>query len=66
MNIGDSRAILFSTEIIREDIKNLSIDHKPELKSEKERIKNYGGYVDKCKYEEGEKDHLFRVWRIQK
>ena len=33
-NVGDSRAILLS-EIIREDIISLSIDHKPESKNEK-------------------------------
>ena len=32
MNIGDSRAIISMSEILRDDIKNLSIDHKPNLK----------------------------------
>ena len=41
-NVGDSRAILIS-EMIKEDIINLSNDHKPNFKKELERIKKYGG-----------------------
>ena len=58
-NVGDSRAILLS-EIIREEIINLSIDHKPE------RIKKYGGIVEKCLYEEGVRDGPYRVWNSSK
>jgi serine/threonine protein phosphatase PrpC len=64
-NVGDSRAILLS-EIIREDIISLSIDHKPELKNESERIKKYGGVVEKCLYEEGVRDGPYRVWNSSK
>ena len=64
-NVGDSRAILFS-EIIREDIINLSIDHKPESKNELERIKKHGGVVEKCLYEEGVRDGPYRVWNSSK
>jgi serine/threonine protein phosphatase PrpC len=64
-NVGDSRAILLS-EIIREDIISLSIDHKPESKNELERIKKYGGVVEKCLYEEGVRDGPYRVWNSSK
>ena len=64
-NVGDSRAILLS-EIIREDIINLSIDHKPESKNELERIKKHGGVVEKCLYEEGVRDGPYRVWNSSK
>ena len=39
MNVGDSRAIISMSEMFRDEIKNLSIDHKPNLKKELERIK---------------------------
>ena len=64
-NVGDSRAILYS-EVIREEIINLSIDHKPESKNELERIKKYGGVVEKCLYEEGVRDGPYRVWNSSK
>ena len=64
-NIGDSRAILLS-EMIKEDISNLSNDHKPILKKELERIKKYGGVVEKCIYEDGIADGPFRVWNNSK
>lgn len=64
-NVGDSRAILLS-EIIREEIINLSFDHKPESKNEQERIKKYGGVVEKCLYEEGVRDGPYRVWNSSK
>ena len=64
-NVGDSRAILLS-EIIREEIINLSIDHKPESKNELERIKKYGGVVEKRLYEEGVRDGPYRVWNSSK
>ena len=64
-NVGDSRAILLS-EMIKEDIVNLSNDHKPNLKKELERIKKYGGVVEKCLYEDGGFDGPFRVWNSSK
>ena len=62
MNVGDSRAILSISEIFRNDIRPLSIDHKPSLKKEQERIKKSGGYVEKCVYEDGVIDEIYRVW----
>ena len=62
MNIGDSRAIITISEILRDDIKNLSIDHKPNLKKEQERIKKYGGFVEQCINEDGVAEGPFRVW----
>ena len=50
MNIGDSRAILSVSEILREEVKLLSTDHKPYLKKEKERINKMGGHIQKCIY----------------
>ena len=64
-NIGDSRAILL-TETIKEDILNLSNDHKPNFKKELERIKQHGGVVEKCIYEDGIADGPFRVWNSSK
>ena len=65
VNIGDSRAILFSI-MIKEEITNLSFDHKPNLKKELERIKKYGGVVEKCLYEDGVTYGPFRVWNSSK
>ena len=65
VNIGDSRAILYSV-MIKEDIANLSFDHKPNLKQELERIKKYGGVVEKCLYEDGIVDGPFRIWNSSK
>ena len=64
-NVGDSRAILIS-EMIKEDIINLSNDHKPNFKKELERIKKYGGVVEKCLYEDGVFDGPYRVWNSSK
>lgn len=64
-NVGDSRAILLS-EMIKEDIIPLSNDHKPNLKKELERIKRYGGVVEKCIDEFGIEDGPFRVWNNSK
>ena len=52
--------------MIKEDIINLSNDHKPNLKKELERIKQCGGVVEKCLYEDGEYDGPFRVWNSSK
>ena len=68
-NCGDSRAIL-----IKEKSKHrshskyhysaiqLSIDHKPELPLEKERIENSGGAISRYKEDNGEFDGPMRVW----
>lgn len=42
-NVGDSRALLSSNRGAQ--IKNLSIDHKPDLSIEKRRIKENGGNI---------------------
>lgn len=57
-NTGDSRAILCSSN---GSIIELSYDHKPELKSEKERILSNGGRVEKLK-DNGEYVGPYRVW----
>ena len=63
VNVGDSRAILSLSEILRDEIQKLSEDHKPYLKKEQERIKKCGGYVEKFIYEDGVKDDgPYRVW----
>lgn len=62
INVGDSRAILSVSEIFRNDIKLLSVDHKPSLKKEQERIKKCGGYVERFIYEDGIMDEVYRVW----
>ena len=62
MNVGDSRAIISLSEMFRDEIKNLSIDHKPNSKKELERIKKCGGFVEKKIYEDGIADGPFRVW----
>lgn len=56
-NTGDSRAILYGTDGIRE----LSKDHKPELEGEKERIIANGGRVEKFN-DGGEYIGPYRVW----
>ena len=60
-NVGDSRSVLFSSSIRSEYI-NLSIDHKPNLQKEMERIKKYGGVVEKCIYD-GVSEGPYRVWK---
>lgn len=63
VNVGDSRAILSVSEILRDEIHKLSEDHKPNLKKEQERIKKCGGYVEKYIFEDGVKDDgPYRVW----
>ena len=57
VNVGDSRAILSISEILRDEIKILSIDHKPSLKKEQERIKNCGGFVKSI-----DSNGQLRVW----
>ena len=50
-NAGDSRAILIYDKQKKQEYKvfPLSVDSKPELKEEKERIKRMGGIVEKIK-----------------
>ena len=74
-NVGDSRAILVERKLIFEEKTNsilnkyeiieLSHDHKPNNKGEKERIEKCGGEVAKeFLNEEDEKSDLpFRVWK---
>ena len=67
-NVGDSRAILVYTDSIEDkNLKNtkiieLSIDQKPELPHEKERIYKKGGIVDQMLDGKGKKGGPFRVW----
>lgn len=56
-NTGDSRAILFSNQ----GVKNLSNDHKPDNESEMLRIVNSGGRVEKYK-DDNEYVGPYRVW----
>lgn len=56
-NTGDSRAILCSSD----GIKPLSIDHKPEVEAEKQRIVSNGGRVEKFN-DGGEYVGPYRVW----
>lgn len=43
INVGDSRAVKINAD--RTQVKQLSTDHKPQIKTEQERIKNAGGFV---------------------
>lgn len=56
-NTGDSRAVLCTID----GIKPLSLDHKPDVESEKERIISNGGRVDKFN-DNGEFIGPYRVW----
>lgn len=56
-NTGDSRAIVGTTD----GVKALSLDHKPELPSEKERIVASGGRVDRFN-DGGDFVGPYRVW----
>ena len=63
-NAGDSRAILIYDKNKEHDYKvfPLSVDSKPELKEEKERIKKMGGKVGKIKNQYGKEIGPYRVW----
>ena len=67
-NAGDSRAILIYDKNKNNDYKifPLSIDSKPELKEEKERIKKMGGIVEKIKDKNGKEIGPYRVWNKKK
>ncbi len=64
-NVGDSRAILVKENNICVE---LSHDHKPEIKEEKERIEKMGGEVAKMlviekEGDEGKPSGIYRVWK---
>lgn len=63
-NAGDSRAILVYDKNKNSNYKvfPLSIDSKPELKEEKERINKMGGAVHKIKNKYGNEIGPYRVW----
>lgn len=66
-NTGDSRAVLVFDEKDDEELKYLkvfplSIDSKPEIPSEKERIINSGGDVEKIRNKFGQLVGPYRVW----
>jgi serine/threonine protein phosphatase PrpC len=68
-NIGDSRAVL-ATRSRREESANyraidMSIDHKPDLPAEKERILARGGRVETLRGPPGADCGPFRVWLSQ-
>ena len=62
LNLGDSRCILGKFDGKKWESKDLSIDHKPDLEKEKERILNSGGIVQQSREENGEFVGPFRVW----
>ena len=67
-NVGDSRAILIYDKNKDHNYKvfPLSIDSKPELKEEKERIKKMGGKVKRIKNQYGKEMGPYRVWAKNK
>ena len=67
-NAGDSRAILIYDKNKDHNYKvfPLSVDNKPEIKEEKERIKKMGGKVEKIKNQYGKEIGPFRVWNKAK
>ena len=67
-NTGDSRAILIYDKLKNKNYQvfPLSVDSKPELKEEKERIIRMGGIVEKIKSQNGKEIGPFRVWNKSK
>jgi len=61
-NIGDSRAILITRKSDKEVIE-LSFDHKPDNKLEKDRILKKGGRVEPYYDEHGNPLGPYRVWQ---
>ena len=65
-NTGDSRAILIkqNSSLTKQnwEVEPLTIDHKPEIKTERDRIEKEGGRVEQCKDENGISVGVFRVW----
>jgi serine/threonine protein phosphatase PrpC len=62
INLGDSRCIIGKFDGKSWKSQNLSIDHKPELEKEKERILKNGGEIRKMKDDDGEFIGPQRVW----
>ena len=67
-NAGDSRAILIYDKNENNNYKvfPLSVDSKPELKEEKDRIYKMGGIVEKIKNQYGQEIGPYRVWNKNK
>ena len=67
-NAGDSRAILIYDKNENNNYKvfPLSVDSKPELKVEKDRIYKMGGIVEKIKNQYGQEIGPYRVWNKNK
>ena len=63
-NSGDSRAILIYDKNKKNNYKvfPLSVDSKPELKEEKDRIYKRGGIVEKIRDQYGQEIGPYRVW----
>ena len=61
-NVGDSRCILGKYDGEKWFSKNLSNDHKPDIKLEKERILKNGGQIEPYTDEKGEYFGPNRVW----
>ena len=61
MNIGDSRAILVKCSDNNWTYKQLSRDHKPDTKGERERIIEMGGSIHSV-YDKGKEVGPLRVW----
>lgn len=60
VNIGDSRSLLVKMDASKNfSFEPLSVDHKPDLPKEKERILSKGGLVEPCK---DDKDGPIRIW----
>lgn len=61
-NLGDSRAVL-GRQLARGYVAiDLTVDHKPELEHEKNRIESAGGRVDTYRSPKGEPYGPYRVW----
>ena len=67
-NAGDSRAILVYDKYKNNNYKvfPLSVDSKPELKEEKDRIIKMGGIVEKVRDQYGQEIGPYRVWNKSK
>ena len=63
-NIGDSRALMCSYIFNRNkwECKQLTIDHKPNVTAESNRIRVLNGKVERAKDDKGEPVGPFRVW----
>ena len=62
INIGDSRCIVGKFDGYNWKSESLSVDHKPSLEKEKERILNNGGEIRQSKDDNGEFIGPQRVW----